>query len=35
MNLKYSKKDLKTDLAIGGLNGLVFSSIFGFYTASL
>lgn len=35
MNIKYNKKDLKTDLAIGGINGFIFSSIFGFYTASI
>lgn len=35
MSIKYTKKDLKTDLIIGGVNGMVFASIFGFYTASL
>ena len=34
-NLKYNRKDLTTDLAVGGVNGAVFSTIYGFYTASL
>lgn len=33
--LKYNQKDFKADLLIGGINGAVFSGIYGFYTASL
>jgi hypothetical protein len=35
MTLKYTTRDLKTDLAIGGINGAIFSGMYGFYTAAL
>lgn len=33
--IKYTTKDFKTDMAIGGVNGLAFSLLYGFFTASL
>lgn len=33
--VKYTLKDFKTDMAIGGVNGFAFSILYGFFTASL